>query len=98
MSPERNELCPCGSGKKYKKCCGAVPVEQDPVVRNRSVAYTGDIGRRRQQFCLDYLTYKKDVMSYGQQFIRDKVAAEGEVISCKKGCGKCCILYVFANL
>ncbi len=22
-TPERNELCPCGSGKKYKKCCGA---------------------------------------------------------------------------
>jgi len=21
--PERNEPCPCGSGKKYKKCCGA---------------------------------------------------------------------------
>lgn len=20
----RNELCPCGSGKKYKKCCGKV--------------------------------------------------------------------------
>jgi preprotein translocase subunit SecA len=20
----RNDLCPCGSGKKYKKCCGAV--------------------------------------------------------------------------
>jgi preprotein translocase subunit SecA len=20
----RNELCPCGSGKKYKKCCGAI--------------------------------------------------------------------------
>ena len=19
----RNELCPCGSGKKYKKCCGS---------------------------------------------------------------------------
>ena len=19
----RNELCPCGSGRKYKKCCGA---------------------------------------------------------------------------
>ena len=18
----RNDLCPCGSGKKYKKCCG----------------------------------------------------------------------------
>ena len=21
--PGRNETCPCGSGKKYKKCCGA---------------------------------------------------------------------------
>jgi preprotein translocase subunit SecA len=19
----RNELCPCGSGKKYKRCCGS---------------------------------------------------------------------------
>lgn len=22
-TPERNEPCPCGSGRKYKKCCGA---------------------------------------------------------------------------
>ena len=22
-TPGRNELCPCGSGKKYKNCCGA---------------------------------------------------------------------------
>ena len=22
-TPDRNDLCPCGSGKKYKKCCGA---------------------------------------------------------------------------
>ena len=21
-TPKRNELCPCGSGKKFKKCCG----------------------------------------------------------------------------
>ena len=21
-TPARNELCSCGSGKKYKKCCG----------------------------------------------------------------------------
>lgn len=21
--PQRNDPCPCGSGKKYKKCCGA---------------------------------------------------------------------------
>lgn len=23
VKPERNSPCPCGSGKKYKKCCGA---------------------------------------------------------------------------
>ena len=22
-APRRNDPCPCGSGKKYKKCCGA---------------------------------------------------------------------------
>ena len=22
-NPGRNDPCPCGSGKKYKKCCGA---------------------------------------------------------------------------
>ena len=22
QQPQRNALCPCGSGKKYKKCCG----------------------------------------------------------------------------
>ena len=22
----RNDLCPCGSGKKYKKCCGGATV------------------------------------------------------------------------
>jgi len=23
---ERNDPCPCGSGKKYKKCCGGATV------------------------------------------------------------------------
>ncbi len=23
VKPRRNAPCPCGSGKKYKKCCGA---------------------------------------------------------------------------
>lgn len=32
MSVGRNELCPCGSGKKYKKCCGVVT----PIAELRS--------------------------------------------------------------
>ena len=26
----RNERCPCGSGKKYKKCCGGVQASMAP--------------------------------------------------------------------
>src|SRR5437016_4965881 len=25
----RNDPCPCGSGKKYKKCCGAASIDRD---------------------------------------------------------------------
>jgi uncharacterized protein len=25
LIPERNDPCPCGSGKKYKNCCGRKP-------------------------------------------------------------------------
>ncbi len=32
MSVGRNDLCPCGSGKKYKKCCGIVT----PITELRS--------------------------------------------------------------
>src|SRR5271167_4856984 len=31
----RNELCPCGSGKKYKKCC--LPLSE-PQVRSSPIA------------------------------------------------------------
>jgi len=24
--PRRNDPCPCGSGRKFKRCCGASPV------------------------------------------------------------------------
>jgi hypothetical protein len=29
----RNDLCSCGSGRKYKKCCG--PADRDGGVRSR---------------------------------------------------------------
>ncbi len=28
MKPGRNDPCPCGSGKKYKQCCGSAQVQQ----------------------------------------------------------------------
>ncbi len=98
MSPERNDPCPCGSGKKYKKCCGAPPVGTDAIALHRDAAYKGEIGRRRRQFCLDYTAYKKQVLAQGEKFLREKIEAAGQSISCKKGCGKCCILFIFSTL
>jgi len=32
MKPGRNDPCPCGSGQKYKKCCGrTIPIEPAPA-------------------------------------------------------------------
>lgn len=34
MKPGRNDPCPCGSGKKYKRCCIDVDHEEDRVTIN----------------------------------------------------------------
>lgn len=36
----RNDKCPCGSGKKYKKCCYLDPVQNAEILRARSIAQT----------------------------------------------------------
>lgn len=65
---------------------------------NRKAAYSGELGRRRLQFCLDYTAYKKAALAEGGKLLREGIAAEGETISCKRGCSTCCNLYVMASL
>ena len=98
MSSGRNEPCPCGSGKKYKKCCGTPRVAPDPVTLNRKAAYAGETGRRRRQFCIDYTAYKKTGLAQAETMLKERAAAEGATLSCKKGCSYCCRVYVFATL
>lgn len=43
MVPNRNDLCPCGSGKKYKKCCGLnkhITIERVFSYRNYRLTYS----------------------------------------------------------
>ena len=40
MKLRRNENCPCGSGKKYKKCCFLDPVKNDEILRAISLSTT----------------------------------------------------------
>jgi protein O-GlcNAc transferase len=37
FAPRRNADCPCGSGKKYKRCCGRA-VDNQPMLRTQSEA------------------------------------------------------------
>jgi len=42
MTAKRNDPCPCGSGKKYKKCC--YNKEQDKRSRSRGNFFRGTKG------------------------------------------------------
>jgi hypothetical protein len=49
MKPERNKPCPCGSGKKHKKCCGSVVSVREQSQREierRKVEYRQWLQRR----------------------------------------------------
>ncbi len=95
MVPERNAACPCGSGKKYKKCCGgpASAGQVDLVALSRSIAYLGETGARRLAFCRDYLALKQGVLGVIERKLEQDTREMGRTISCSKGCAVCCRLY-----
>ena len=37
----RNDLCPCGSRKKYKKCCGAKSERRSPLATAAAILVGG---------------------------------------------------------
>ena len=94
---DRNAPCPCGSGKKYKKCCGQSPTpSQDPVAINRAVAYAGAVGRRREAFCREYIAAKKAATLSIEEGLKREAEALGKPVTCGKGCGECCAVYYVA--
>lgn len=102
----RNDPCPCGSRKKYKHCHGVVsgsiqPTagrEPDYFALNKEIAYKGNIGRRRRDFCVEYMAGKRADLEYLQAALKKKVEDEDRAITCRKGCSFCCSLYVEAKL
>ena len=102
QSTGRNYPCPCGSGKKYKKCCGsedsvqlganAIPLStlKETVAFHRRTAYIGYIGRKRQEFCTRYAAYKtKALQSLASRQV-EEAKSLGKTVSCRKGCSFCC--------
>ena len=97
----RNDACPCGSGKKYKKCCGTgLPFHaySDPELDNfrfiKEMAYKGNIGRAREAFCTRYIDNKQSVTKAMEEAQLKEVKANGETITCHKGCTYCCYQHI----
>ncbi len=52
----RNELCPCGSGKKYKRCC----LNKDVVV-DRAGRKVGTAQNNIQNYILEYMSIQDKI-------------------------------------
>ena len=61
-------------------------------------AYAGPIGKKRKEFCVRFTQQKQDVFRRIESEVAKQVKANGEVISCHKGCSVCCVLYVEAEI
>jgi Fe-S-cluster containining protein len=104
--PGRNDPCPCGSGKKYKKCCGAPPSPPPAWVRekgdhmapHRAIAYIGKIGQMRADFCRQYFTYKQTLFKDMEKYLSGQITAREEKLTCRKGCHYCCFEYIGGTL
>ncbi len=99
MPPERNDPCPCGSGKKYKRCCGLAQTQTLPdYALQRAIAYKGAIGRAREAFCREYRATKRAVLQQLDENLRRDAAQLDKAITCGKGCSACCRLFIVASL
>jgi hypothetical protein len=69
-----------------------------PLLINKEIAYKGDIGQKREAFCIAYLEKKKEIIN---DFYSDQikiVSSNGETISCQNGCSYCCTTYMQASV
>ena len=102
----RNAACPCGSGKKYKRCCG---VSGDVVSKTRnhnsqsfelseSIAYKGRLGQLRYKFCEEFIEEKNANFANIANTQKEYEEKNNLTISCKKNCIKCCTHFIGGSL
>lgn len=72
----------------------------DFIKLSREIAYRGKIGRRREEFCTEYIKHKKVLITRISKMQNDEAKAAGESITCRRGCpySSCCMEYVDATV
>jgi len=98
LRPGRNDPCPCGSGIKYKKCCGRAQENENHYEVMKRIAYVSDVGRRREAFCLDMTERMQAYHREAMACLEEKARSLGLIPTCRKGCPHCCSQYIFTSL
>lgn len=105
MEISRNDTCPCGSGKKYRKCCDATirpsGYSEDEITSlklSKWMAYKGKVGRDRAAFCSAFIKNKQLVLKAVKEKQIEETRSKGQTLSCQAGCIYCCYHYVTATL
>ena len=65
---------------------------------DKKSAFSGEIGRQRKEFCIDFIQQKHASFRRIQNDITAQIAKQGETVACHKGCPSCCVMYVEANV
>jgi hypothetical protein len=70
----------------------------DPFAITQKIAYLGEIGRKRQEFCQEYFKRKQAYFGQIRQTQLYMTARAGETISCGRGCVYCCAMFIEATI
>lgn len=79
MKLHRNDKCPCGSGKKYKKCCYLDPVKNAELIRAISLANTPEEIVQLISKPLEVYQLKVTLIRMGIQEIEEEVSRTFEI-------------------
>jgi Fe-S-cluster containining protein len=103
MDIGRNDACPCGSGRKYKKCCGVQGgavgqvITRDQIISNGEKTFSGVLGEKREEYLVSYIEQKIAGIREVEQEQRAKADINKESLSCRKGCNYCCYFFTQAT-
>jgi len=79
MKLKRNDKCPCGSGKKYKKCCYPDPDRNAEIIRTAAIAGTWEEMAQLLSKPMAVYRLKVRLIRMGDQEIEEEVSRTVEV-------------------
>ena len=73
---------------------------EELLTLSKTIAYKGKLGKKRENFCAQYILHKKEVMRQFHEIQTKAVKEACQSITCRKACqySACCMEYVDATI